>query len=267
MIIELISIITFKSRTFKRWIERFHNKIQAILQDELEAAKVRLKEELIPLNHSVKKLQSMVEEIQPSMAFSKEFLDAYTRIDRTIHKLEDENEAFDTRNTLLNEKKRASDRLKTQLQTILRVIESTINEQMSEISDFVSYENDNPPVLGIKEYNSYSFETPRDTGTGTNYKGMLIYDISILRSTVLPALAHDSLLFPNVSDESIGRILELYTKEKQKQIFISFDRDKKYDAATQLIIKENTVLKLDTDGQALFGWKWGRKDAENEKPI
>lgn len=104
MIIELISIITFKSRTFKRWIERFHNKIQAILQDELEAAKVRLKEELIPLNHSVKKLQSMVEEIQPSMAFSKEFLDAYTRIDRTIHKLEDENEAFDTRNTLQNEK-------------------------------------------------------------------------------------------------------------------------------------------------------------------
>jgi len=248
-------------------IERFHNKIQAILQDELEAAKARLKEELIPLNHSVKKLQSMVEEIKPSMAFSKEFLDAYTRIDRTIHKLEDENEAFDTRNTLQNEKKRASDRLKAQLQTILRVIESTINEQMIEISDFVSYGNDNPPVLGIKEYNSYSFETPRDTGTGTNYKGMLIYDISILRSTVLPALAHDSLLFPNVSDESIGRILELYTKEKQKQIFISFDRDKKYDAATQLIIKENTVLKLDTDGQALFGWKWGRKDAENENPI
>lgn len=153
------------------------------------------------------------------------------------------------------------------MQTILRVIESTINEQMSEISDFVSYGNDNPPVLGIKEYNSYSFETPRDTGTGTNYKGMLIYDISILRSTVLPALAHDSLLFPNVSDESIGRILELYTKEKQKQIFISLDRDKKYDAATQLIIEENTVLKLDTDGQALFGWKWGRKDAENENPI
>lgn len=98
------------------------------------------------------------------------------------------------------------------------------------------------------------------------YQGR-VYDISILRSTVLPALAHDSLLFPNVSDESIGRILELYTKEKQKQIFISFDRDKKYDAATQLIIKENTVLKLDTDGQALFGWKWGRKDAENENSI
>jgi len=241
-------------------IERFHNKIQTILQDELEAAKARLEEELKPLKQMIAYLEKQAEEIHPSIVFSKEFLAAYTHLDRRIHKLEDENEAFDTRNTLQNEKKQASDRLRLQMETVLKVIETTINRHMSEISDYVSQGKDNPPVLGIKEYNSYSFETPKDTGTGTNFKGMLIYDISILNSTALPALAHDSLLFANVSDDTIGQILALYAREKQKQIFIAFDRASKYDKMAQSIIRENTVLKLDADEQALFGRKWGRKD-------
>ncbi|MGI6497524.1 MAG: DUF2326 domain-containing protein [Oscillospiraceae bacterium] len=241
-------------------IERFHNKIQTILQDELESTKARLEEELTPLKQMVEHLEKQAEKIHPSVAFSKEFLAAYTHLDRRIHKLEDENEAFDTRNTLQNEKKQASDRLRLQMETVLKVIETTINRHMSEISDYVSQGKDNPPILGIKEYNSYSFETPKDTGTGTNFKGMLIYDISILNSTALPALAHDSLLFANVSDDTIGQVLSLYAREKQKQIFIAFDRASKYDKATQSIIRENTVLKLDVDQQALFGRKWGRKD-------
>ena len=242
-------------------IERFHNKIQTILQDEFEAAKARLIEELVPLKQTVEELQKQAEEIRPSMAFSKEFLSAYTQLDRRIHKLEDENEAFDTRNSLQNEKKRASDRLKSQMETVLKEIELTINHRMSEISDYVSQGKDNPPILGIKEYNSYSFETPRDTGTGTNFKGMLIYDLSILNSTALPALAHDSLLFANISVEKIEQIMALYVREEQKQIFIAFDKEGNYDKEIQSIIKENTVLRLGADEQALYGRQWGRKDA------
>ena len=63
-----------------------------------------------------------------------------------------------------------------------------------------------------------------------------------------------------VSDDTIGQILALYAREKQKQIFIAFDRASKYDKMAQSIIRENTVLKLDADEQALFGRKWGRKD-------
>lgn len=91
---------------------------------------------------------------------------------------------------------------------------------------------------------------------------MLIYDISILNSTALPALAHDSLLFANVSNETIEQILALYAREEQKQIFIAFDREGNYNKETRSIIGENTVLKLGADEQALFGWQWGRKGAE-----
>ena len=30
--------------------------------------------------------------------------------------------------------------------------------------------------LKFNEFNSYHFETPHDTGTGTNYKGLILYD-------------------------------------------------------------------------------------------
>ncbi|NLP25390.1 MAG: DUF2326 domain-containing protein [Syntrophomonadaceae bacterium] len=241
-------------------VERFHNKIQAILHDELEAEQEKIKEEIQPLKEVIESLQKALENIQPSMAFSQEFLNTYTELDRRIHKLEDENEAFETRNRLQNEKKQASDRLKSQTGMVLNEINSKVNSSMAEISDVVSQGLDNPPVLNIKEYNSYSFETPKDTGTGTNFKGMLIYDLAALRNTVLPAMAHDSLLFVNISYETVERILQLYASETDKQIFIAFDRADSYDREVQDIVKKNTVLKLDNDEEALFGWKWSRKE-------
>ncbi len=241
-------------------VERFHNKIQTILQDELKAEQEKIEEKIKPLKEEIERLQAEAENVRLSMAFSQEFLNTYAELDRRIHKLEDENEAFETRNRLQNEKKQASDRLKSQTGMVLNEINSKVNSSMAEISDVVSQGLDNPPVLNIKEYNSYSFETPKDTGTGTNFKGMLIYDLATLRNTVLPAMAHDSLLFVNISYETVERILQLYASETDKQIFIAFDRADSYDREAQDIVKKNTVLKLDNDEEALFGWKWSRKE-------
>ena len=159
------------------------------------------------------------------MAFSQEFLYAYTQLDRKIHKLEDENDAFTTRNRLQSERKLANERLKEHMRIILHEMEIMIQEKLTEISDYVSEGIDNFPVIRINEADSYTFETPRNTGTGTNYKGMLFYDLSILKLTNLPAIAHDSLLFPYISDKNICRLLQLYSEETNKQIFISFDHE------------------------------------------
>jgi hypothetical protein len=55
--------------------------------------------------------------------------------------------------------------------------------------------------------------------------------------------------------------MALYVREEQKQIFIAFDKEGNYDKEIQSIIKENTVLRLGADEQALYGRQWGRKDA------
>jgi hypothetical protein len=58
----------------------------------------------------------------------------------------------------------------------------------------------------------------------------------------------------------VERIIQLYASETDKQIFIAFDRADSYDREAQDIVKKNTVLKLDNGEEALFGWKWSRKD-------
>ena len=259
----------FPEANFKKLmdIERFHNKIQKILEEEWLDAKLKVEQELEPLEHTVEELQNQIETIKPSMAFSQEFLSAYTSLDRKIHKLEDENEAFVTRNRLQKEKKNASERLKKHLHDILYELEKLIQKQLTEISDYVSEGIDNYPVIRIKDADSYTFVTPRNTGTGTNYKGMLFYDLSILRLTNLPAIAHDSLLFPYISDRNICRLLQLYANENKKQIFISFDHEDNYGQETKWLLQKHTVLKLDAEDDALFGKQWGRKDASHEDSI
>ena len=171
------------------------------------------------------------------MAFSQEFLYAYTQLDRKIHKLEDENDAFTTRNRLQSERKLANERLKEHMRIILHEMEIMIQEKLTEISDYVSESIDNFPVIRINQADSYTFETPRNTGTGTNYKGMLFYNLGILKLTNLPAIAHDSLLFPYISDKNICRLLQLYSEETSKQIFISFDHEDNYGAETKALLQ------------------------------
>lgn len=248
-------------------IERFHNKIQKILEEEMFEAKTETEQAIKPLKETVENLQNQIEKIKPSMAFSQEFLYAYTQLDRKIHKLEDENDAFTTRNRLQSEKRLANDRLKEHMKIILHELEVQIQEKLTEISDYVSEGIDNVPIIRINEADSYTFETPRNTGTGTNYKGMLFYDLSILRLTNLPAIAHDSLLFPYISDRNICRLLQLYSEETSKQIFISFDHEDNYGKETKDLLEKHRVLKLDAEGDALFGKQWGRKDATHENSI
>lgn len=84
--------------------------------------------------------------------------------------------------------------LKSAIETILSDIEQAINDKMKEYNDSLFAERHKPPHLHFNEYNSYRFETPDDTGTGSNYKGMVIFDLAVLNLTALPAIAHDSLI-------------------------------------------------------------------------
>ena len=52
-------------------IERFHNKIQKILEEEMLEAKLKAEQEIKPLQALVDELQKQLEEIKPSMPFSQ----------------------------------------------------------------------------------------------------------------------------------------------------------------------------------------------------
>ena len=137
---------------------------------------------------------------------------------------------------------------------------------MKEYNDSLFAEHHKPPHLHFNEYNSYRFETPDDTGTGSNYKGMVIFDLAVLNLTALPAIAHDSLILKNIRDGSIDGIMKIYADSK-KQIFIAFDKQDAYTTETRKIVTDNKVLKLSDNHCELYGESWNVEEAQSENKL
>lgn len=240
-------------------IEIFHRKIQTILKEELLSAKSLMENELECLQEEVNQLQDRFSQLKPSLALSDEFLAAYSKLDREITDLEKECKHYNDLQKYNFSKKQATDSLEEHTAILLHEMEKEINAEMEKINNFISNGQENAPILRLIKSNSYTFETPRDSGTGTNYKGLLIYDLSILNLTPLPALAHDSLLFSNISNERLRQLMLLYSSIKNKQIFIAYDRQDNLGPKISTLLNDLAVIKLGPGEDALFGFQWGRR--------
>ena len=126
---------------------------------------------------------------------------------------------------------------------------------MKSINELIYGTNSNPPVINFSE-NSYSFFTPDDTGTGIAYKGLIVFDLTVLKLTRLPIIVHDSIVLKQISDGAIEKILELY-ENIGKQIFIALDKQNSYTEKAVKILNSNVVLCLAPNGNELFGRSWG----------
>ena len=128
---------------------------------------------------------------------------------------------------------------------------------MQEYDNVIYGGEKEPPVFTV-DSTKYDFETTNDSGTGTSYKSLIVFDLAILKLTNLPALIHDSLIFKNIGDQPIEKILEIYETFPEKQIFIAVDKTTNLNEETRRIITENRVLLLAPNGNELFGWYWGK---------
>ena len=90
----------------------------------------------------------------------------------------------------------------------------------------------------------------------------MLYDLAVLSITKLPAIAHDSIIFDSVSNETMAGILKIYeTMEKRgKQVFITFDKHQSKDPTVGRIVADHTVLSLGAGGNELYGRAWNIED-------
>lgn len=146
----------------------------------------------------------------------------------------------------------------------LNITQQDINNEMRKLNTEVcGSDKVYAPVLNIKDGSHYTFNTSADTGTGSEYKGLILFDIACLKLSELPLLIHDSLLFTNIEMDRVENIIRLYSKLK-KQVFISIDRTEELDERTQNIIKQHQVLKLDRGENELFGRTWSTKEEKED---
>ena len=176
-----------------------------------------------------------------------------------IDALKTQNKAYLTLKNLQAEKTTAEEVLRKSIEDILLEIENELNAKMKEINDSLFSAPRKPPRIHFNKHDSYKFETPDDTGTGSNFKGMIVYDLAVLLCTALPALAHDSLLFKNLEKDVEDGLIRIYDTT-DKQVFIAYDKQGDCRPETRERLERNARVRLSTDGCELYGRSWNKEE-------
>lgn len=238
-------------------IENFHKEINRVLNQEIKDELLNIEKTMNVLEMEKDKISIKISEITNTENFSKVILFKYAEIQKEIEMRLNQNEFYDKKKLLEKEKNDAEERKEKIKKQKTNEVQEKINNKLETLNNKIYDDAKIPPTLEIDK-NQYVFKTVDDTGTGASYRGMVLYDISILELTCLPILIHDSVLLKQIEDIAIEKILEIYSNS-EKQVFIALDKSSSYSRRSQEILNDKRVLELGTDGNELFGKSWSKK--------
>ena len=92
---------------------------------------------------------------------------------------------------------------------------------------------------------------------------MVVLDLAIMELTSLPLIVHDSLIFKNIGDEPLSKLIQIYQQQSPRQVFIALDKADSYDPRTRDDLERLAVLRLSDNQGALFGISWSRKEVQD----
>lgn len=240
-------------------IESFHRKLSEILKEELDAERNATLEHVQKLDDQIKASEDSLATMDVPSGISTRILRSYADNENEIRTIEQQKKNYDLKVELKDDCDSLKQQLENREQGIRDKLQQDVSAMMKEKNDFIYDGKKKPPYL-VLEKNNYRFVTPDDTGTGTAYKSLIVYDLAVLTLTNLPILVHDSILLKNIADAPIEKILQLY-QQSGKQIFIALDKASSYSDEAKRIMCEASVIKLSSGGHSLFGWSWG--DVQN----
>lgn len=238
-------------------VETFHRQLSSILSSELRESENNIDAMIALANEQIKKLEEDQKRISQIPNVNKATLERYAELQKELLELKAANETFDKKAEYKRITENLSETLNKLIVTEMRRIEAKVNTLMDEMNETLYDVRIKPPLLNTINADTYEFFTEDDGGTGMRYKGMILLDIALLRSTKLPFIIHDSLMFANVEREVVERVLALYAQQSEKQVFIAFDRV--VSEPYRKLVEEAQVLYLSRGGNELFGKAWNRK--------
>ncbi len=245
-------------------IEDFHQRLRAVLESEMSEERAELQSSIDNLDAEIRALEEQYRSLGIPTRLPTPFLQNYSDLTMRINDLNAQIDSFQKNKDVDDAHKAAAAALKAAQEKELPRIAGEINAQMVRISDEILGPEREAPRLDLKDGKSYTFGTSTNRGTGNNYKNLIIYDLSILTKTDLPAFIHDSFLLTDIGDTPTGAIVKQYIKTEPsgKQVFIALDKTKSYGEETDKDLNDHQVLYLSEDGNELFGWSWDHKTGE-----
>lgn len=243
-------------------IEQFHRSLSGVLKKEFKENADSIQAMIDLATQQITLLEAQVAEIGNTPNVSEAILARYASVQKELQLLQEANANFEKTEELKARTKALTQKLDALILEVILVLQQEINGMMVKLNHAIYNGRKTSPTLTIQDASHYVFFTPKDSGTGSKYKGLIVFDLAMLNMTALPVLAHDSLLLKQIEDGALEKILELYTNTS-KQVFITLDKEGTYTERSQEIMKATEVLRLYPGGGELFGRSWNETVEES----
>ncbi len=244
-------------------VENFHAGLSAALSFEFKEKKKELEELLAMTEEEIGKQEEALRNVSTITDVSRAILDSYADALQRFNNLTEANKHYDEKQRLRQKVADIGEQIAKVFKSELSVIAFNLNNLLDEYNRTVYHEDRSAPTIDIKDDSHYTFDTPNDRGTGSRYKGLILFDLAVLKLTALPAVAHDSFMLKQIEDSVLEKLLEMYAKT-EKQVFIAMDKETSYTERAQEILNDSVVLRLSPDGNELFGRSWNKKTKEDK---
>lgn len=238
-------------------VEGFHRELAKILRNEIKESAKNIEAMVELATQEIEKLESEQLKISRMPNVAKAILDKYAAVKKELQLLIDANEAYDKKNRLHDKAESEAKQLNDLIVERMAGIELKLNTQMENMNESLYPDEMKAPLVHVESASKYTFYTPDDGGTGMRYKGLVLFDLAVLRESKLPFIIHDSVLLLQIENEVLEKLLVLYSEQTDKQVFISFD--KVSTPKEQEILDKTRVLHLSRGGNELFGRSWNRR--------
>lgn len=244
-------------------IQNFHNQIAKILKKEIEEELAKIEDKISGNENNLIEATQALTELRVPVSIPKKVLEQYASVSIQKNELEGQVCFYKNSEQISRKLKEIKIELDDKKNSILKEIAVKINQKLEELSVKVNGDDSYAPCLNLNSASSYIFYAPNDSGTGTAYVSMVLYDLAILELTNLSFVIHDSILFKNLSDNRVIKVFEEY-ENSRKQIFVSFDKKNSYESdSLKKTIENHTVIELYAGGGELFGRSWAKKKISN----
>lgn len=246
-------------------IDSFHEKLNNILAEEHEEALQEYKMELETVQTEIEKIEKQISDFGSEEDFTTAFLLEFSKIQSEIDRLNDLLKQDSDKKTVAAKVAVARKNLKNDEKYILEDIEKSINEKLSVFSENILGKDIEVIQFHFPTNASYELGSSLDDGTGTDYTSLILFDLSVLNLTKLPAIIHDSYLISNIRGNRLENLIKAYASESEKQIFLSIDETDKLNSDTETLVNRDNirVIKLWQGGGELYGYYWGKKSGSD----
>lgn len=233
-------------------VESYHRKIVENLTKQAQAELARLQAMRMAIGTELETLRKQRIETGSSTILPRLRYEEYADKKVRIRELEIAAKQSNLRESLRQANEDTEGDLVTKQDELLPAVAEEINAWIKELTTAFAATDRQAPSITFPTATSYTNNVPKDNGTGTGQKALILFDLAMLENTILSLIIHDTPMFAGLEHERLNTILHLYARQT-KQVFIALDHHNALSPDSQDLVKEHTRIALGEGEKTLFG--------------